>query len=155
MKTKTMYFLAAVTACLFFTNSAQAEVTLNAARVGAVDVPALAEFYKTAFGLHEVNRLEFPGVVEIMLNSGADADAARANRNAQVVIMSRESDEVQDAVPHLIFSVTDINAAAASVKDAGGKLDGDPQQFGDSGIFLVFGADPAGNRFELLQFPAQ
>src|SRR6185437_13930482 len=70
---------------------AQADgVTLNAARVGAADVAATARFYEAAFGLQEVNRLEFRNQVEIMLNFGASVAAAKANTNPQVVVMHRE-----------------------------------------------------------------
>ena len=144
-----------VTVVLLLTGTVQAGVTLNAARIGAVDVPALGDFYKAAFGLHEVNRLEFPGMVEIMLNFGDTVEAAKANKNAQLVIMSTGSVTEADPVPHLIFSVTDIKEIVSAVGAAGGKVDGDPQQFGDTGIFIAFGTDPAGNRFELIQFPAQ
>jgi len=132
---------------------AQAEVTLNAARVGAEDVLGLAEFYESAFGLKEVNRLEFPGNVEVMLNFGATTDAAKTNSAAEVVIMHRESNAIDDPVPHIIFNVSDVKATAAAVKAAGGTMDGDPQAFGDSGIVIGLARDPAGNRIELIQQP--
>jgi hypothetical protein len=58
---------------------AQAGAALNAARVGAKDVTALAKFYEAAFGLQEVNRLKMPGRLEIMLNFGDSVAAAKAN----------------------------------------------------------------------------
>lgn len=129
----------------------RADVSLNAARVGGEDVAALATFYESAFGLKEVNRLEFPGALEIMLNFGDSTAAAKANGGAEVVIMHRESDDLEDSVPHLIFNVTDMAATAAAVKAAGGMMDGDPQPFGDSGMVIGFAVDPAGNRIELIQ----
>jgi hypothetical protein len=45
---------------------AQGAVSLDAARIGAQDVPALTKFYESAFGLKEVNRLQFPGMLEIL-----------------------------------------------------------------------------------------
>lgn len=136
---------------LLLTGTSQAGVTLNAARVGGEDVAALAQFYKAAFGMQEVNRLEFPGMLEIMLNFGDTVDAAKANSGSQVVIMHRESDALEDAVPHIIFNVTDIDATVAAVKAAGGSMDGEPRAFGNTGMKLGFGRDPAGNRFELIQ----
>lgn len=134
--------------------TAQAEISILAARIGAVDVPALAEFYKSAFELKEVNRLDMAeGQVEIMLNFGETVDAAVANTNAQVVIMHRESDDFEDPIPHLIFSVSDIEAAAAAVTKAGGSLQSGPFVFGDTGIKLAFAKDPAGNQIELFQSP--
>jgi predicted enzyme related to lactoylglutathione lyase len=133
--------------------SAHAGVTLNAARVGAEDVAALAKFYQDAFGLQEVNRLEFPGMLEIMLNFGDTVETAKANGNAQVVIMHRATNAIEDPVPHLIFNVTDIAATAAAITTAGGKMDGEPRAFGNTGMMIGFGSDPAGNRFELIQAP--
>lgn len=133
--------------------AASAGVTLNAARVGGEDVPALAKFYEAAFGLKEVNRLQMPNAVEIMMNFGDSADAAKMNKNAQVVIMHRDSNDSKDPVPHLIFNVTDMAATVAAVKAAGGTVDGDPRPFGNSGIVIGFARDPAGNRIELIQQP--
>ena len=132
---------------------AYADVSLMAARLGAQDVLALEKFYEAAFGLKEVNRIEFRGQVEVMLNFGADAQAAKANSNAQVVIMHRDSDAIADTVPHLIFDVSDVKATVAAVKAAGGKVDGEPRPFGNSGMIIGLATDPAGNRLELIQRP--
>ena len=129
-------------------------VTLNAARVAAEDVPTTAKFYEAAFGLHEVNRIEMRGQVEIMMNFGDSAEAAKANPNGQVVVMHRESNALKDPVPHIVLNVTDVKATAAAVKAAGGTMDGEPRQFGNTGIYIGFATDPAGNRIELIQRPA-
>jgi predicted enzyme related to lactoylglutathione lyase len=136
-------------------STAQADVSLFASRVGAVDVAAVEKFYQAAFGLKEVNRLKFPGGLEVMLNWGSTVDAAKKSSYPQIVIMQRESDAVKDAIPHLIFGVTDAAASAAAVKAAGGKMDGEPREFGKTGILIGMGTDPAGNRIELIQQPKQ
>jgi predicted enzyme related to lactoylglutathione lyase len=146
-------WLAGAGAALMLVGVARADVMLNAARVGAEDVAALAQFYESAFGLKEVNRLEFPGSLEIMLNFGATVEAAKANSAAQVVIMHRDSDALDDDVPHIIFNVSDVAATAAAVKKAGGTMDADPRPFGNTGIVIGFARDPAGNRIELIQQP--
>jgi predicted enzyme related to lactoylglutathione lyase len=128
-------------------------VTLNAARVGAEDVVAAARFYEAAFGLQEVNRLEFRGQVEIMLNFGDTVAAAKASPNAQIVITHRDSNDLKDPMPHLILNVTDIEATAAAVKAAGGTVAGEPRAFGNTGMKIGFAVDPAGNRIELIQRP--
>jgi len=122
---------------------------LFGARVGAVDVPKIAKFYETVFGLKETSRLELPGLFEIMLNFGDSADAAKKNTNPIVVVMRRESDSVNDTTPHLIFTVKDLNATIAAVKANGGKMEGEPKAFGKSQ--LGFAIDPAGNHIELIQ----
>jgi predicted enzyme related to lactoylglutathione lyase len=144
--------LAFACSALLLIGTAQAGVMLNSARVGGKDAVALGKFYETAFGLKEVNRLSFPGGVEIFLNFGDTVDAAKANKAAQVVIMQSEP-AAKDAVPHLIFDVTDVAATAAAVKAAGGKMDGEPAPFGNTGIVIGFAVDPAGNRIELIQRP--
>ena len=146
------YALGAGVASLLI-GTAGAGVTLNAARVGAEDVPALAKFYESAFGLKEVNRLKMPNAVEIMMNFGATMDAAKTSTAAQIVIMHRDSDALKDSVPHLIFNVTDMKATVAAIKAAGGSVDREPQPFGNSGIVIGLAKDPAGNRIELIQRP--
>jgi len=126
-------------------------VSLNAARVGAKDAASIAKFYETAFGLQEVRRFEFPGGVEVLMNFGATTAAAKANPGAQIVVMHRDSDDAKDTIPHLIFTVTDINATVAALKAAGGKMDSEPKEFGKTGIMIGIAVDPAGNRIEMIQ----
>ena len=126
--------------------------SLTAARVGGMDVPALAKFYEDAFGLKETRRLEFPGNMEIFLNFGDSVDAAKASTSPQILVMHRAED-VKDPVPHLLLDVTDMAATAAAVKAAGGRLDGEPRPFGNSGMMIGVAIDPAGNRIELIQRP--
>lgn len=147
-------FTIAVAACVVSlpAAAARADVSLNAARVGGRDVPALAKFYESAFGLKEVNRIKLPGAVEIMMNFGDTVEAAKANQAAQIVVM-RRAQPIKDPVPHLILNVSDVNAAAAAVKAAGGTMRGAPREFGKTGIFIGIAIDPAGNLIEMIQRP--
>jgi predicted enzyme related to lactoylglutathione lyase len=140
-------------ALLLAAGSAQADVSLMASRVGAVDPPALAKFYEAAFGLKEVQRLQFPNMTEIMLNFGSTVDAAKKNPNAQVVIMQRKSNDAAEPIPHLIFTVTDMAATVTALKAAGGKMNGEPKEFGKTGMLIGMATDPAGNQIELIQQP--
>ncbi|HEY4213433.1 MAG TPA: VOC family protein [Steroidobacteraceae bacterium] len=141
------------TGALFATQTTAAGVTLNGARVGAVDVPATAKFYETAFGMQEVQRIPMGKVAEVMLNFGDSVATAKANPNAQVVITPRDSNDLKDTVPHVIFNVTDIKATAAAVVAAGGKMTREPFEFGKTGIMIGMATDPAGNLIEMLQQP--
>jgi predicted enzyme related to lactoylglutathione lyase len=143
----------AVVACAALTlaASAGAEVTLNSVRVGAKDTEALAKFYKTAFGMEEVRRIGAGAGPEIFLNFGATVDAAKANKALPLVLMHRDSDDLQDPVPHVIFTVTDIKATVAALEAAGGKMASEPRPFGNTGIVIGIAVDPAGNRVELIQ----
>ena len=143
----------AVTAVLLLASAARAQVTLNSVRVGAQDPVAVAKFYEAAFGMWEVNRINAPGGPEIFVNFGATADAAKANKSEPIVIMHRDSDDLKDPVPHIIFNVTDMTATVAAIKAAGGSMAGDPRPFGNTGIVIGIALDPAGNRLELIQRP--
>ena len=129
-----------------------AGITLNGIRVGAKDVTALAKFYQSAFGMFEVQRIQNPQMLEIMLDFGATAEAAKANAGADVVIMQRATDDGADTMAHLIFTVTDMDAVVKAIKAAGGKMERDPFEYGNTGIRIGMGIDPAGNHFEMLQF---
>ena len=140
----------AIGAALLMALSAQAGVTLNAARVGATDVAALEKFYETAFGMQEVQRIQN---TEVMLNFGDSVASAKANPAAQIVIMHRAADDQKDPIAHLIFNVTDMKATAAAITAAGGKMEREPFVFGNTGITIGLAVDPAGNHIEMLQQP--
>ncbi len=153
IKAAKMKIMLAPVITLVLLANAHAGITLDAARIGAKDVAALAKFYESAFGLREVNRIEFSGMLEIMMNFGDTVEAAKANRNAMIVIMHRDSNDIKDPVPHIVLNVTDIKAVVAAIKAAGGSMDGDPRPFGNSGMIIGFAVDPAGNRLEMIQQP--
>jgi predicted enzyme related to lactoylglutathione lyase len=140
-------------ATLLIASSVQAQVSLNSVRVGAKDTAALAKFYVAAFGMQETNRLALGGSSEIFLNFGATVDAAKANKAEPVVIMPRDSDDIKDSVPHLIFNVKDMKATVAAIKANGGSMQGDPRPFGNTGMMIGIAIDPVGNRIELIQRP--
>ena len=143
--------LVALAGALASAAPARADVSLNSVRIGAVNVEALSKFYQSAFGMHEVNRLQVGGFPEVFLNFGATADAARANTGLRLVIMHRDADDSKDSIPHIIFNVTDMAGTVAALKAAGGSMTGDPRPFGNTGIVIGIALDPAGNRIELIQ----
>jgi predicted enzyme related to lactoylglutathione lyase len=142
-----------ISAALLLAGAAHAQVSLNSVRVGAKDTAALAKFYQSAFGMQEVNRINAPGGAEIFVNFGATVDGAKANKGEPVVIMHRDSDDLKDPVPHIIFNVKDMAATVSAIKAAGGSMAGDPRPFGNSGMMIGIAIDPAGNRIELIQRP--
>jgi predicted enzyme related to lactoylglutathione lyase len=144
----------AMLACAAFAGSfANADVTLNGSRIGAKDVLALAKFYQQAFGMHEVNRITQPNMIEVMLNFGDTPEAAKANVAAQIVIMQRASDETGDTMAHVVMNVTDMNATVKALTAAGGKMERAAFEYGTTGIVIGLAIDPAGNHFELIQWP--
>lgn len=153
MKKTTGSLIAGALAAALFCLTATAGTTLNGVRVGAKDPAALAKFYQTVFGMFEVQRIQTPTMLEIMLDFGADAAAAKANTGADVVIMQRAADDGMDAMPHIVFNVTEMDALVKAIKAAGGKMQQEPFEFGKTGIRIGMGIDPAGNHFEMIQAP--
>jgi len=143
----------ALSAALLLAPAAHAQVALDSVRIAAKDTVALAKFYQAAFGMQEVNRIENPGGTEVFVNFGETVEAAKANKNPLMILFHRDSDDVKDPVPHVIFVVKDIAKTAAAVKAAGGTMTGEPRPFRNSGTILGFAVDPAGNRIELIQRP--
>ena len=141
----------AAAAALLIATTAHAEVTLNSVRIGAKDTEALAKFYQSAFGMHEVNRIQAPNGPELFLNFGATAEEAKANKALRLVLMHRDSDDVKDSIPHVIFNVTDIAATVTAIKAAGGSMQSEPRPFGNTGLVIGIARDPAGNLIELIQ----
>ncbi len=139
--------------CALFCVAAGAGTTLNGVRVGARDPAALAKFYQSVFGMFEVQRIQTPQMLEIMLDFGATAEAAKANTGADVVIMQRPADDGADTMPHIVFNVTDMDSLVKAIKAAGGRMEREPFEFGKSGIRIGMGIDPAGNHFEMIQAP--
>jgi predicted enzyme related to lactoylglutathione lyase len=143
----------AISAALWFAGAAQAQVALDSVRIAAKDTVALAKFYQTAFGMQEVNRIVNPGGTEVFVNFGATVEAAKANKSPQMILFHRDSDDVKDTIPHVIFVVKDMAKTVAALKAAGGTMTGEPRPFRNSGTILGFAVDPAGNRIELIQRP--
>jgi len=143
----------AISAALLVAGAAHAQASLDSVRIAAKDTVALAKFYQAVFGMQEVNRIVNPGGTEVFVNFGATVETAKANKNPLMILFHRDSDDVKDPIPHVIFSVKDMAATVAAVKAAGGSMTGDPRPFGNSGTVLGFAIDPAGNRIELIQRP--
>jgi predicted enzyme related to lactoylglutathione lyase len=140
-------------AALLLAGVAHGQLVLDSVRISAKDTIALAKFYQAAFGMQEVNRVVNPSGTEVFVNFGSNVEEAKANKSPFMILMHRDSDDVKDSVPHVIFRVKDMAATVAAVKAAGGSMTGEPRPFGNSGTILGFAVDPAGNRIELIQRP--
>lgn len=150
MKNPGSFSLAAAMAIAVISVSS-AEVTLNSVRVVAKDAEGLGQFYASAFGLKEINRLELQNGVELFLNFGDTVEAARANTSAQVVIMQTAEGPGDDATMHVVLTVSDAVGTARAVAAAGGTVEREPMPFGDTGMMIGFVIDPEGNHIELIQ----
>src|ERR1700691_1677205 len=143
----------AIFAALLLARVGHAQVSLDSVRIEAKDTVALAKFYHAAFGMQEVNRIENPGGTEVFVHFGATVEAAKANKNPQMILIHRDTDEAKDPTTHVIFLVKDMTATVTALKAAGGTMTGDPRPFRNGGIVLGFAMDPVGNRIELIQRP--
>jgi predicted enzyme related to lactoylglutathione lyase len=150
---KRLYTTGIAISALLLASAAHAQMSLDSVRIAAKDTIALAKFYQAVFGMQEVNRVVNPGGTEVFVNFGATVEAAKANKSPLMILFHRDSDDVKDPIPHVIFAVKDMAAAVAAVKAAGGTMTGEPRAFGNTGTILGFAVDPAGNRIELVQRP--
>lgn len=138
---------------VMFAGAAHAQAALDSVRIAAKDTISLAKFYQAVFGMQEINRVVNPGGTEVFVNFGDTVEAAKANKAPFMILFHRDSDDVKDPIPHVIFIVKDMAKTVAAIQAAGGSMTGEPRPFKGSGTVLGFAVDPAGNRIELIQRP--
>jgi predicted enzyme related to lactoylglutathione lyase len=142
-----------LTAAAWFT-LAQADNTVLAVRLGANDVPALARFYESAFGLKEIDHVGEPAT-EIIMRYGSTVDEAKAGSSPEFLVAKRDAGATNDQMAHAIFHVSDIVATLAAAKAAGGTVMGDvaTAPIGGTPIKIATIADPQGNVLEIMELP--
>lgn len=142
-------------ACLLVSATAafaqESGIRVRSVRVLATDPEAIATFYKKAFGMSEVRRLDSPTFKEIILNSGSTPDLAKKSKDVAIVIATRPKDAPAGAMASLILEVPDINKAIEIAKTAGGSVMRPPGKSGD--LMFAFLKDPDGNQVELVMSP--
>jgi predicted enzyme related to lactoylglutathione lyase len=150
---QTMMAILALAAAAWFT-LAQAENTVLAVRLGASDVPALAKFYETAFGLKEIDHVGEPPT-EIIMRYGATVAAAKAGSSPEFLVAKRDAGASSDQMPHAIFHVSDIAATLAAAKAAGATVRSDVASvpIGGTPIKIAMIVDPDGNVLEIMELP--
>lgn len=134
--------------------AAHADSTVLAVRLGANDVPALAKFYQTAFGLKEIDHVGAPPT-EIIMRYGDTVAAAKAGSSPEFLVAKRAAGVTPDGMAHAIFHVSDIGATVAAAKAAGATLKGKVAStpIGGTPIKIVQMADPEGNVLEIMELP--
>jgi len=133
---------------------ARADVTVLAVRLGAKDVVALANFYDTAFGLKEIDRVGQPPR-EIVMRYGPTVAAAKAGSSPEFLLETRDPGAANDPIPHAVFHVADIAAAVTTAKAAGATLRGNvtSTSIGGMPVKVAMVIDPDGNLLELMELP--
>jgi predicted enzyme related to lactoylglutathione lyase len=139
--------LASATAAL----AQESGIQVRSVRVLATDPEAIATFYKKAFGMSEVRRLDSPTFKEIIINSGSTPDLAKKATAAAIVIATRPKDAPAGAMASLILEVPDLNKAIEAAKAAGGSVLRPPGKSGT--LMFAFLKDPDGNQVELVMSP--
>lgn len=129
---------------------AGAQVTVRSVRVLAVDVEATARFYERAFGMSETRRPANSATFrEIVLNTGATPEAARAAASTPIVIATRRDPaEKPVSMAALILEVRDMEATLSAIIAAGGR--GGKVNTSQEGLSYAMVADPEGNPIELI-----
>ena len=133
------------------------------ARVTAKDkatVQAASKFYQAVFSAKEITVIDragrngAPGLYESILGFGATADAARASPAARIVIMT-SAEPISATVPHLVMTVSDMDAVFKAIAANGGKVISGPTRTPELPQVTGMINDPAGNRVELVQVDAK
>jgi predicted enzyme related to lactoylglutathione lyase len=150
---RTMTAVLGVTAVAWF-SMAQADNVVLAVRLSANDVPALAKFYQTTFGLKEIDHVGEPST-EIIMRYGTSMDAAKAGSSPEFLVAKRDAGVNVDQMAHAIFHVSDIAATLAAARAAGATMMGDAASvpIGGAPIKIATIADPEGNVLELMELP--
>jgi predicted enzyme related to lactoylglutathione lyase len=131
---------------------AQADVSLMSAREGAEDVFGTGEFYKKAFDLVEMNRLDLAsGKVELIFGVMESHDQSIRNMRPGIAILSKESDDAVESMPHIIFRVSNIDSVYFDALEPSGIEVLASTATNDLGITIAMLKDPAGNTIELLK----
>ena len=127
-----------------------AQVTVRSIRLLAVDVEATAKFYETAFGMSDTRRpVDTATFKEIVINTGATAEAAKSAKSTPIVIATRrDKAEKPVSMAALILEVPDMDKAIAAIVAAGGK--GGKVNKSGEGLSYAMVADNEGNPIELL-----
>src|SRR5689334_16788282 len=125
-------------------------ITVRSIRVLAVDVEATAKFYEKAFGMSETRRpVDTATFKEIVINTGATPEAAKAAKSTPIVIATRrDKTEKPVSMAALILDVPDMDTAIAAIVAAGGK--GGKVNKSGEGLSYAMVADNEGNPIELL-----
>lgn len=132
---------------------AEPVVGVRSVRVGAAaaDVPKTAAFYQAVFGFKEIQRVERPDLVEIIMNLGATVEEAKAARTPKIVVVSAPPGTPRDPVSHIVLRCTEIATLVTRARANGGTIEREPTKSATSGATVAFFVDPSGNRIEVIQ----
>lgn len=117
----------------------------------AEDKKRMAEFYTNTFGW-KIQQLG-PEMGEYMVVSTCDTDEKTMRPKEAGMINGGFYQKTDDPVsnhPSVVISVDDINESIQKVKNAGGKVLGEPMPIPGVGTFVSF-IDTEGNRASILQ----
>ncbi len=128
-------------------------IRVRSIRVLAADPEAVATFYEKAFGMSETRRAANSATFkEIIINSGATPEKAKAATSSPIVIATRPKDAPAGAMASLILEVPNLDKAIESAKASGGTLMRPAAKSGE-GLSYAFVKDPDGNQIELVMTP--
>ena len=124
-------------------------VNVRNARVAAPDVAAAATFYKSVFGMQEIQRYERPGFLEVILNFGRTAEEAKAAPTTRIALITRRPDQPADGVSNLVLNVGDMDKVVARVTAAGGAIEKPPTRSAASGNVIAMVRESGASLFDI------
>ncbi len=109
--------------------------------ITGADTVALAEFYKSTFGMHEVNRMSATGgTTAIFLSDGY----------INLAVLPVHANGGKEGIAHFGFQVDDVQATGRAAKDAGSSTGIAPRpQDGRYAEFRLH--DPVGTQIDLAE----
>ena len=153
MNLATVVTLGVIAAATSMAAETETGIRVRSIRVLAADPEAVANFYEKAFGMSETRRAANSATFkEIIINSGATPEKAKAATSSPIVIATRPKDAPAGAMASLILEVPNLDKAIESAKASGGTLMRPAAKSGE-GLSYAFVKDPDGNQIELVMTP--
>lgn len=111
------------------------------------DAKRVSHFYSKAFGWKMVH---LPQMGAYVLATTSPVDESRMHKEKGAINGGFFPKGDYGGSPHVVVSVDNLEEAMEMVKEAGGKIDGEPQDIPQVGKFVMI-EDTEGNRVGMLQ----
>lgn len=116
----------------------------------AADRRRISEFYTNVFGWQAQQLGPEMGDYVVVMTSEGDENGRPKNPGTINGGFYQTTSEMGPQYPSVVIAVDEINESIQKIKDAGGKIQGEPMDIPGVGKFVSF-IDTEGNRLSILQ----
>ncbi|HEY2559404.1 MAG TPA: VOC family protein [Caldimonas sp.] len=113
------------------------------------DAKRISSFYKSAFGWNTEQMGADMGNYILAMTTATNGRVPTTPGTINGGFFQRSAD-MPAQVPSVVISVADVQASMQKVRQAGGKVLGEPMEIPGVGMYVSF-TDPEGNRVSMLQ----